>query len=73
MPGWPGPAYNRAVPGSNRAQTAGFVPGSRASCLLDIYRRASLSHTMQKVKLPRKRALSLSHTMQKVVAAIRSK
>jgi hypothetical protein len=25
------------VPGSDRAQTAGFVPGSRASCLLDIY------------------------------------
>jgi hypothetical protein len=27
------------VPGSDRAQTAGFVPGSRASCLLDIYSR----------------------------------
>jgi hypothetical protein len=25
------------VPGSDRAQKAGFVPGSRASCLLDIY------------------------------------
>jgi hypothetical protein len=37
VPGRPGPAYNRAVPGSDRAQKTGFVPGSRASCLLDIY------------------------------------
>jgi hypothetical protein len=37
VPGRPGPAYNRAVPGSDWAQKAGFVPGSRASCLLDIY------------------------------------
>jgi hypothetical protein len=37
VPGRPGPAYNRAVPGSDRAQKAGFVPGSQASCLLDIY------------------------------------
>jgi hypothetical protein len=36
VPGRPGPAYNRAVPGSDRAQKAGFVPGSRVSCLLDI-------------------------------------
>jgi hypothetical protein len=37
VPGRPGPVYNRAVPGSDRAQKAGFVLGSRASCLLDIY------------------------------------
>jgi hypothetical protein len=41
VPGRPGPAYNRAVPGSDRAQKTGFVPGSRASCLLDIYSRVA--------------------------------
>jgi hypothetical protein len=30
------------VPGSDRAQKTGFVPGSRASCLLDIYTHAHL-------------------------------
>jgi hypothetical protein len=31
------------VPGSDRAQTTGFVPGSRALCLLDIYSSSSLA------------------------------
>jgi hypothetical protein len=44
VPGRPGPAYNRAVPGSDRAQKTGFVPGSRASCLLDIYKGSMTSN-----------------------------